>query len=34
MSSDGCVCPRQRFTLGKQQAIVTFGRKSVGELGE
>lgn len=34
VSSDGCVCPRQRFTLGEQQAIVTFGRKSGGELGE
>jgi hypothetical protein len=28
------VCPRQRFTLGEQQAIVTFGSNSVGELGE
>jgi hypothetical protein len=34
MSSDGRVCPRQRFTLGEQQAIVTFGSNSVGELGE
>jgi len=34
MSSDGRVCPCQRFTLGEQQVIVTFGRKSIGELGE
>ena len=33
-SSHGRVCPRQRLTLGEQQAIVTFGRKAVGELGE
>ena len=32
MPSDGCVCPRQRLTLGEQQAIVTFGRKSVVKL--
>ena len=34
VSSDGCVCPRQRFPLGEQQAIVTFGRKGIGELGQ
>ena len=28
------VCPRQRLTLGEQQAIVTFGSKGIGELGE